>query len=80
MCVCVCVTGEDAGQRAEAGVGGHQRCFVGVPLVARQHLLQPVVHGQHQHPVTDLLPLGLLADTTEKCVMKMIEKSRKREF
>lgn len=62
-------TCEDARQRPKAGVGGHQRRFVRVPLVARQDLLQPVVHGHHQHPVTDLLPLGVLKQTEDEAEM-----------
>lgn len=60
------LTCQQAGQGGHPCARSHQRGLVGVALVPRQLLLQPLVHGHGQHPVPDLLPLLLLGTGTEQ--------------
>lgn len=53
---CTC---NEAGQCPNASACRHQRSLVGAALVPRQDLLQPLVHGDCEHPVSDLFSLSL---------------------
>lgn len=60
-CHAALLTCDKAGQGAHTCARCYQRSFVSITFILWQYLFQPLIHGDSENPVTDLLTLVFLA-------------------